>query len=171
MSKSKKVTLFITLAAIFIAMEIVFSRFLSFHPWNMKIGLAFFPVMMAGYMLGPVGGAAVGLISDIIGATLFPSGAFFPGFTATATLTGLIFGLCFYKKVNIGRILIAVLSNQLICSITLNSLWLSIMYHSPYVPLIISRIPQTCIMIVVQTAFALIFLDKINLKKRLRIKI
>ena len=170
MSKSKKLNQFIAIAAILIAMEIVFSRFLSFNPWNMKIGLAFFPVMLSGYLLGPIGGAAVGLISDILGATLFPSGSFFPGFTATATLTGLIFGLCFCKKVNIGRITIAVLSNQLVCSLALNSLWLSIMYHSPYTALIVSRIPQTCIMIAVQAVFAVIFLWKLDLKKQLRLK-
>ncbi len=37
-------------------------------------------------------------LADLIGATLFPAGPFFAGFTLSAFLTGLIYGLILYKR-------------------------------------------------------------------------
>ena len=34
----------------------------------------------------------------LVGALLFPTGAFFPGFTLTAACTGLLYGLCLYRR-------------------------------------------------------------------------
>ena len=37
-------------------------------------------------------------MSDIVGALLFPTGGYFFGFTVTAFLTGLTYGLALYRK-------------------------------------------------------------------------
>lgn len=66
-------------------------------------------------------------LSDVIGALLFPNGPYFLGFTITAVMIGLIYGLCFYKTVNVWRIVIAVLAVQVVCTLCLNTLWLSIL--------------------------------------------
>ncbi len=136
--------------AMLIAMEVVLSRFLSYAVWNMKIGFAFLPVAIAAIMLGPVKAAIVGGVADFVGAILFPIGAYFPGFTLTAVLMGLVYGLFLYKKQSLARVLGAVAINQLILSLLLNSLWISVLYGSPYMPLLIARLAQCTIMIPVQ---------------------
>ena len=95
---------------------------------------------------GPVGAAVVATVADLVGAILFPSGQFFIGFTVTALLGGLVWGVFLHKKQTNGRILCAVLIEQLILSLLLNTLWISILYSSPFVPLMTSRIVQCLVL-------------------------
>ncbi|MCF0146004.1 MAG: folate family ECF transporter S component [Eubacterium sp.] len=133
------------------AVQIVLSRFLSISAWNIKIGFSFIPVVVAAVYFGPIGGAVVGALGDFLGATLFPIGAYFPGFTLTAALTGIVFGIFLHKDhKNMKRILCAVIIDQFILSLCLNTLWISILYGSPYGPLFLTRIIQTLILTVVQ---------------------
>ena len=136
--------------ALLVAMEVVLSRFLSISAWNIKIGFSFLPIVIGAILYGPIGGGLIGALGDLLGATLFPIGAYFPGFTLTAFLTGFVFGLFLYKSQSIPRIVGAVLVNQCILSLCLNTLWISILYGSPYGPLFITRITQTLILIAVE---------------------
>ena len=136
--------------AILIALEIILSRFLSISAWNTKIGFAFVPVAVAAMVLGPLEAGIVAALADFLGAILFPVGAFFPGFTLTAFLMGLCYGLFLFKKQSFPRILLAVAVHQLVLSLLLNTLWISVLYGSPYVPLLISRLPQCAILTAVQ---------------------
>ena len=83
----------LTLMGLLIALEIVLSRFLSINAWNIRIGFSFVPIAAAGMLLGPIPAGIVAAAADILGATLFPSGPFFPGFTLTAFLTGTLLGV------------------------------------------------------------------------------
>ena len=94
MSRTHRIVLMAMLAAI----QIVLSRFLSINLWNLKIGFSFVPIALAGMLLGPVGAGLTGMVADIIGATLFPSGTFFPGFTLTAFITAFGYGFFLQKK-------------------------------------------------------------------------
>lgn len=136
--------------ALLAALEIVLSRFLSITAWNTKIGFSFVPIVAAAILMGPIPAAIVATIADIVGALLFPSGAFFPGFTLTACLSGLNYGLFLYKNQSLPRVLGAVCVHQLALSLLLNTLWISILYGSPYVPLMVTRLFQTVIIFVVQ---------------------
>ncbi|MBR5315257.1 MAG: folate family ECF transporter S component [Firmicutes bacterium] len=133
-------------AALLIAMQIILSRFLSINAWNLKIGFAFTAVFVAAYLYGPWFAAVVATIADVVGACLFPSGAFFPGFTVTAILSGLLMGFFLYKKQTPSRILATVAIDQLILSLLLNTYWLSILYGSPYIPLLATRAIQCVVM-------------------------
>ena len=142
----------LTLASLLIALEVVLSRFLSISAWNTKIGFAFVPVVLAALLLGPLWAGIVGALADFLGALLFPIGAYFPGFTLTAFLMGLCYGLFLYKKQGFGRIAAAVAVHQLVLSLLLNTLWISLLYGSPYAPLLLSRLPQCAILAAVQLA-------------------
>ena len=142
----------LTLASLLIALEVVLSRFLSISAWNTKIGFAFVPVVLAALLLGPLWAGIVGALADFLGALLFPIGAYFPGFTLTAFLMGLCYGLLLYKKQGFGRIVLAVAVHQLVLSLLLNTLWISLLYGSPYAPLLLSRLPQCAILAAVQLA-------------------
>ena len=142
----------LTLMALLTALEIVLSRFLSLSAWNTKIGFAFVPVVLAAMLLGPLYAGIVAALADFLGALLFPVGAYFPGFTLTAFLMGLCYGLFLYKKQSFPRILAAVALHQLVLSLLLNTLWISILYGSPFWPLLLSRLPQCAILAAVQLA-------------------
>ena len=133
----------VTTLALLTAIEIVLSRFLSINAWNIKIGFSFVPVVVAAILYGPLG-------AGIVGAVLFPIGAYFPGFTLTAFLTGFVFGLFLYKKQDWPRSIAAVGINQFVLSLFLNTLWISILYGSPYVPLLATRLVQCVILTAVQ---------------------
>ena len=142
----------LTSMALLIALEIVLSRFLSISAWNTKIGFAFVPVVIAAILLGPLYAGIVGAAADFLGALLFTIGAYFPGFTLTAFLMGLCYGLFLYRSQSFPRILGAVAVHQLILSLLLNTLWISLLYGSPYAPLLLSRLPQCAILAAVQLA-------------------
>lgn len=146
----KKNSRTVSLMGVLIASEIVLSRFASISAWNIKIGFGFVPLVIAAMLLGPVKAGVVGALSDFLGATLFPIGAYFPGFTFTALCTGIIYGVFLYKKETFLRISIAVGINQLIFGLLLNTLWISVLYGSPYGALLMTRIIQCTILIPVQ---------------------
>ena len=129
-----------------IALTIILSRFLSFSVWNMKIGLDFIPIAVAALIFGPLEAGIVAALSDFLGAILFSIGPYFPGFTFTAFLVGIIYGVFLHSDRRWFSILCAVLAHQIACSQFLNTLWISILYSSPYWPIFVTRLLQTVIM-------------------------
>lgn len=97
-----------------------------------------------------MGGALVGGVADLLGATLFPIGAYFPGFTLTCVLQGTVYGLLLNKKQTPIRILLAVGIVQLVLGLLLNTLWISILYGSSFGALLVTRVVQCLIMIPVE---------------------
>ncbi len=140
----------LVIMAMLIALQVILSRFLSINLWNLKIGFGFVPIVICAIMLGPLCTCLTATVSDVIGAILFPSGTFFPGFTFTAALTGLIFGHCLYKKQDMKNILFSVLLYEIVCSLLLNTYWISLMYGTPFAALLPPRIIQSIGMGVVQ---------------------
>ena len=153
MSKARFSTRMLTTLALLTAIEIVLSRFLSVNAWNIKIGFSFVPVVVAAILYGPIAAGIVAALGDFVGAILFPIGTYFPGFTLTAFLTGCVFGLFLHKKQSWPRIIAAVGINQLVLSLFLNTLWISILYGSPYGPLLATRVVQCLILTAVQLIF------------------
>ena len=140
----------LVIMALLVAITVIISRFFSISTWNIKIGFAFLPVVLAGMILGPISAAIVAALADFIGATLFPIAAFFPGFTLTAFFTGLLFGLFLHKKADLKNIILASFATQIICSLLLNSYWISIISGTPFLVLMPARLLQTFVMIVFQ---------------------
>lgn len=152
LQKSRKIISIqsIVVMATLVAMEIVLSRMLSYSVWDMKIGFAFLPVVIAAIVLGPVRAAIVAALADFLGAILFPIGAYFPGFTLTAALVGILYGLFLHKDQPFWKILISVSIHQLILSLLLNTYWISVLYDSPFTALMVTRLLQCAVMIPVE---------------------
>lgn len=140
----------IALIALLIAANVGISM-ISVHTETFKIGFAFLTVAFAAYFFGPVAAALVGGLGDVANALIFPVGPYFPGFTLTAVLTGICFGVFLYEKTGFLKISVSVLLNELIGSLLINSFWISTLYSMPYKPLLISRLTtQILPMIAVQ---------------------
>lgn len=143
-------TRMITTIGVLIAIEVVLSRFMSINLWSNKIGFAFVPCALCAILFGVGPTVVLEILADLLGATLFPSGSFFPGFTLTAALRGLSYGLLMHKKQTPLRILLVVVFNQLALGLVLNTLWISILYGSAFGPLLITRAFQNVILIPVE---------------------
>ncbi len=163
--------------AMLTALEVILSRLVPVvSSQQIKVSFAFVPVAMAAYLYGIKGGALVAGIGDVIGALMFPVGEFFPGFTLTAILEGVCFGI-FLGKIFDGktndfvRSVIPVTITQIFLSLGLNTFWISYMYHSPYLGVLMPRIVQTLVLIAVQSAVIPLFIkafSKVRAIKMLR---
>lgn len=150
----------ISIIGILVAMEIILARF-SIHTWNLKIGFSFIPVVVAAIFYGPVTAGLVGAIGDIMGYILFPVGAYFPGFTLTAFVTGMIFGFFLRKSQSVLNVVLAVLCVQIFVSQFMSTYWISFLYGSPYWALFATRIYQTAAMIAVEIISTLLIVKKV----------
>ena len=150
-----------------LALDVVLTRLLAINTPLMKIGLGFAAVALCAILYGPWWAALVAALGDLVGALLFPTGAFFPGFTLTAACTGFIFGLCLYRrgKSLLWPILAAVL-NVVLVSFLLNTAMISYISGTPYATLLKARAVQLAVMLPVQIA-VLFFLSRKKKKKKL----
>lgn len=142
----------LTTLGLLVAAEIVLARFLSIQAWNIRIGFSFVPIVMAAILYGPTQAALVAGVADVIGAILFPTGAYFLGFTLTACLMGITFGICLHRSHRLRNVVAAVLINQFVWSLFLNTYWISVLYGSSFTALLATRILQACLLTVVQIA-------------------
>ena len=151
--------------ALLIALEIILSRFLSISTPIVKIGFSFLPIAVIAILHGPFYAAAGWALADIIGALLFPIGGYFPGFTLTALLSGLVYGVALHRHdKNIWRTVTAVLLVLLLLDLGLNTLWLVIITGKGYLALLPTRVVKCVIMLPIQ--IAAIWLAEGRLKKK-----
>ena len=156
MSKKKISTEKLVFTAFMIALEIVLSKIVSVNISFLRIGFGFLPIAILAIMYGAWWSGIAYAIGDVIGGFLFPTGAFFPGFTVTALLTGIIFGLVLHKKkVTFKRALVASTLVCVLCNLLLNTYWLTFIIGKGFKVLLASRaikelisIPAMAILIV-----------------------
>ncbi len=158
-----------------IGLQVVLSRFLSIETPFVKIGTGFVPVMLAGSLFGPIGGMVVGGVSDLLGAILFPFGAYFPGFTLTAAFSGLVYGMFLGGKPALPRILLAYLITTIVVTLGFNTLFTAILYikgtdpwHVKYLASLSTRLTQAAIMMFIQSAFTYLLLNQLSLGERIQ---
>ena len=141
----------IAVMGVLIALEVIIARFGTIRPTeSLKLSLDFIPIVVAAILYGPVPAMIIGILADILGAFLFPVGPYFPGFTVTAALTGLLFGLLLHKSQTMPRVVLAVLLQQGILSLFVNTFWLKLLYGMPYWPTLVSRLVQCAVLAAVQ---------------------
>ena len=164
----------IIIAGLLLATSIVFSRFLAIKTPILKISFGFIPNMLCGIILGPWWGMCVAGLTDLIGALLFPFGAYFVGYTITATLSGFIYGLFLQKRHNktnkkfIINLIIAILLVLVICNSVLNTLWLHITAKKAFFVLLTTRLLKQLIMLPIEviTMFSInLGLEKLGILK------
>lgn len=123
-----------------------------------RLAAGFVPIMLAGILFGPYYGMGVGAAADVIGYLLFPSGTYFPPITLTSALVGLLPHLVFswargWKDWQ--KTLIAVAVTQIICSVFLQTFWLSLLYGKAYEALLYPR--AIVVFVTVPVYFVLIY--------------
>ncbi len=150
--------------AFMIALSVVLSKVVSINISFLRIGFGFLPIAILAILYGPYVAAVGYALADLIGAWLLPTGTFFPGFTLSAILTGLIFGFVLYgKEVTFPR---ALLASALVClgvNLLLNTFWLTFIIGKGFTALLASRAVKEIVAIPVMAAL-IVAMDKSVIK-------
>lgn len=157
-----------TAAALCVAVGVIFS-FLRIPLSNItEITLTGIPIAVGGCFFGPVVGAVIGALIDVVGYFVHPTGPFFPGFTISNALIGTIYGLFLWRKWweagrgpgilyrdNTGlliRITIAHLIKTILISLLLNIMWLSLFYGMPFKAVFIGSLVKEAVNFAIEVA-------------------
>lgn len=161
----------IVLTSVMIALNIVLERFLTFHIESNHYSVSIITIAFAAVFLGTPYAVTVAALGDIIGAVLFPIGAYFPGFTLTNILTALCLCLFIGKKVSVLGSIVSILINKAVGTLILNSIWVSVLYKGgidAFPAYMITRIPQAIIMFLIESVILiLVFHEKSHIRKLL----
>ena len=131
MRKQKAFIIKLTVTAMLIALYFVFDRFTAINLLSNQYKLSFIPLIIGAVFFGPICGIAVGGLGDLISALLMPTGAYFPGFTISGALTGLIYGFFLYKyPLTLPRVSLAWVVNTLVVETFLAAYWLFLLYSA-----------------------------------------
>lgn len=130
----EKKTLVICTMSLLMAVNIAISSIFIPVGENLRVYFGFLVTFIAGMIGGPIYAIGYGFAKDIIGYMLFPSGAFFFGYTITSIVGALIYALFFYRqKVTFLKIAICKFSINLFVNIFLGSLWSAILFSNGYI--------------------------------------
>ena len=114
----------------------------------LKIGFAFIPNELTGMLFGPVAGGVVAALADIVKYLVKPAGAFFPGFTVSALIGGMIYGAALYKKpLSLKRIIAANTLVTVFVNLLLNTYWLTVLYGNGFAALLPVRIVKEALLL------------------------
>lgn len=83
----------LTLMAALIAIQIILARFFSIQTETLRVGFESIPVILAGMWLGPVCGAIVAVVADVLGTIVQGYGAWFPPLVLGPLSVGILSGI------------------------------------------------------------------------------
>ena len=137
----------VTVMAMFAAISVVLGYFTLVLGDYLKIGFSTIANQFVYYLFGPVAGGLFGGALDILKYIIRPTGAFFPGFTISAMVGGVLYGCFLYKRpISFWRVLAAELTVSIICNMLLGTLWLSMLYGKAFMALLPMRVFKNIMM-------------------------
>ncbi|WZL72441.1 folate family ECF transporter S component [Clostridiaceae bacterium 35-E11] len=157
--------------SLFTAISIVLTRFFSVMLpitgiAGIRLSFGDIPILLSGILFGPLAGALVGITADIIGAVFLSTFGYFPGFTISAALTGVIPPLAIKifgtRKIKVKHIFLSILMTDIVVSLCLNTLWLNVMTGKAFFVLLPPRIIARIILIPIATAVVYALYKKIK---------
>lgn len=133
-------------AALLSALSIVFGKYLAFNVGEyLRFSFENLPIIFAGLAFGPIIGALVGTVADLLGCLLVGY-AINPMITVGAAVIGLLsgfVGLLIYapeRRYRILKIVLAVSLSHLVGSVILKSIGLAVFYDMPLYMLMLWRL-------------------------------
>lgn len=138
-------------AGLLVAMSVILGWFKVPVTNLIEIRFQMLPIAVGGMLFGPAVGGIMGGMEDVLSYLIRPTGPFFPGFSISAAAGGIIFGLMLQKKQTVFRIFLTEAVYTAVVSILLNNVWLSILYGNAFLPVMLARLPQSLLMIPINT--------------------
>ena len=152
----------IILCSLFAAMSIVLKQLsINLGP-DIRIGFENLPIIFAGITCGPLAGACVGVVADMVGGFAI-YGSVIPGVTVGACVIGLVSGIAYYigklKLVPlILRVMMADVFAHIFGSLLVKTAALSLRYGNPFFLLLGTRLLTYTIVAIFETALIYILL-------------
>ena len=113
-----------------------------------RIGFSGLPGQIVDFLFVPWFGSIFAGTMDIVKWFVNGDGEFFPGFTVTAIVAAIIYGLFLYNKpVKISNVVFSQLLVKLFCNIGLNTLWLKMLYNQAVLAILPGRIISNAVML------------------------
>lgn len=114
----------IVITALLIALGIILGQFSIQVTDSMKIGISFIATQMTAMLFGPVVGGIMGGVTDILKFIIKPTGPFLIGYTISAILGPVIYGIMLYKKpLSFWRILLSKTVVAILINLFLGTFW------------------------------------------------
>ena len=133
-------------AAVLSAVHLVLNQFTSPVSQLLEVGFDFLAVAAIGYLCGPWVAGLSGIVTDLLGYILRPNGPYFPGWTLSAILVGVLYGLWLYRRpIKLWRVVLCKLNMVLLFNFLLTPLWLHITYGQSFVVLSSLRLVKNVI--------------------------
>lgn len=159
-------TLDIAMLGTLMGIELVLSlKIFTIGTQFIQFNFVFLIVAIISYWYGHMWSMLTAGIVDVIGT--FISGIpYFPGFTLSAILGALIYSLFFYKnQVTAKRVFLSQILISLFVNAILNTLWVTILYKTPFVALFPLRLLKQAITSPIQMALIYFILNSSALNK------
>lgn len=133
----------LAMCSVFVAISIVCGKYLAIRGGEiLRFSFENLPIILSGIAFGPVAGAAVGAVADLVGCLLV-------GYTVNPIITiagamigflgGIVFRIC--KKLPMGlSVSIAVAVSHLVGSVVIKTLGLAVFYSIPIFELMLWRL-------------------------------
>lgn len=151
----------IALLGVLMALSVVVSKVGSIRlTRELHLSVGFIVTIIIAFYFGPLWTAGINGIINLLVFFMFPSGdPFFIGYTLSAVVAGLIYGLFFYPaKISVLRSIIAVSLVTLIVNLFMNGLWGSMLYHIPFKGVITARLLKQVLTLVPQIIISYLIL-------------
>lgn len=154
----------LTGVAMLLAMSVVISFTASVRvAETIKIGLGYLITALLGMLYGPFTAALAAGAGDLIKYLLKPDGAYFFGFTLTAMLGGVVYGVFFYReKCTIPRAIASKATVSLLLNCLLNTVWVSWLYGMPFLGALGPRVIKNLMALPFEIVLLYIVLNGMN---------
>lgn len=128
-----------------------------------KVGLSGLPNQVVDYLFGPAAGAIFSGALEVIKFTVRPDGIYFPGFTLSSILAGLIYGGILYRRpLTLLRVFVAHLCVKTFINIGCNTLWLIILYRKAVAVILPARVMTNLVRLPVDVVVTFIILRTVE---------
>lgn len=126
---------------------------------DLYIAIGFLPNALGSMLYGPYVALLTGIVSDTLGALLFPVGAYFPPFMLVEISASLLFALFLYRApLRLWRVALSKFSINLLCNIILTPLFLAWMSGKAAVLTSLPRIAKNVLLFPLETLLLTVFL-------------
>ncbi len=140
----------IAMIGMLLAVQVIAGQYLAIRLPVVNISFIFLPLAITGMLFGPLWGGVSGLLGDILVALQGPYG-YYPPMGITAFFSGLIYGLFLYEKApTVKRIAACVITRTVLCSLLLQTVFLTFLSGKGFLALLPARLLQAAITAPVQ---------------------
>ena len=147
-----KKTRTLVVTALLIALGIILGQWSVQVTETMKIGISFIATQMTATLFGPVVGGIMGGVADVLKFIIKPTGPFLIGYTISAILGPVIYGVMLYKKpITLWRILLSKTVVAIFINLLLGTYWSYLYFGAAFWASLPAKLIQQVIQVPVQS--------------------